>query len=190
MFKKQYQALIKSHTTIGLKPSYNQEKVGKIVEELLGLEKPILDMDAFKESFKEIYPESTSKPLNNSEIVKDSKIRFSAPTELKKGDLFIGYSINGKRRPFVVANVIDKDTCAAIPFTTTKDLYALVPCTSRFFDRPTNLTNQVHLVKTEFVQDNFIGVFDNNRALNKALSILQPQFPTLLKRKFNKSLTK
>jgi ribosomal protein S16 len=99
------------------------------------------------------------------------KFRKCKPSTIKKGDLFMGYSVNGKARPIVVAKIV-KDLAYCICLTTTEDEYTLMPHNSRFLDEGF-LTNSFILVKTKYIKDNFLGVMDDTRTLNKAIKIIK-----------------
>lgn len=93
--------------------------------------------------------------------------------KIKKGDIFLGFSINGKERPYVVAKVVG-DMVLAIALTTTPDMYALIPYTSRFF-RDGYICNSFTKVRLDFVTSKFVGIMENTRVLNKAIKLITEQ---------------
>lgn len=98
------------------------------------------------------------------------KFKVGRPTKIKKGDAFIGHSVNGKQRPFIVYKVLG-DMTLVIPLTTTNDAYALIPHNSRFFEEG-YLCNHFCTVRTDFIHKRFIGMFDDNRSINKAAKLI------------------
>lgn len=113
--------------------------------------------------------------LNSKESVVNEQapvltFKVARPKTLKKGDLFIGHSVNGKQRPFVVYKVMG-DMALTIPLTTTEDAYALVPHNSRFSEKGF-LCNHFAVVKTEYILKRFVGMFDDNRSINKAAKLI------------------
>lgn len=140
--------LIVKHSGNGIKDTYTLKQVRHLV---FGM----------KSLIKQESPEPTIK-FNRSNIVK-----------IKKGDLFTGMSINHKARPYVVAIVRD-DMAYCIPLTTTEDEHSLLPHKSRFL-KAGFYCNSFTVVKTSFVLENFKGVMDDNRNLNKAIKLITKQ---------------
>ena len=93
--------------------------------------------------------------------------------KVKKGDIFTGTSINHKVRPYVVALVRD-NLAYCIPLTTTEDEYTLLPHKSRFL-KPGFYCNSFIVVKIDYITENFGGVMDDNRNLNKAIKLITKQ---------------
>ena len=98
------------------------------------------------------------------------KFKKANPTSLKKGDLFLGFSVNCKGRQMVIAKIV-KDMAYCISLTTTKDEYALIPHESRFLEEGF-YCNSFTVVKLEYIKKNFIGIMDDTRNLNKSAKLI------------------
>ena len=98
------------------------------------------------------------------------KFKKANPSRLKKGDLFLGFSVNGKGRPMVIAKIV-KDMAYCISLTTTKDEYALLPHESRFLEEGF-YCNNFTVVKVEQIKKNFLGIMDGTRNLNKSVKLI------------------
>lgn len=90
---------------------------------------------------------------------------------IKKGDVFMAFGINGKRRPFVVAQVVTNGVYA-IPLTTKQDAYTLIPHHSRFLSTG-YFANYFIFVKKEVVGSGFYTILDDTRTLNKAIKLIK-----------------
>lgn len=99
------------------------------------------------------------------------KFKSSKPSKLKKGDLFLGFSVNGKGRPMVIAKIVG-DTAYCIALTTTEDEYTLIPHQSRFLE-PGFYCNNFILVRTSQITKSFLGIADDTRNLNKAIKLIK-----------------
>ena len=98
------------------------------------------------------------------------KFKKDNPTSLKKGDLFLGFSVNGKGRPMVIAKIV-KGMAYCISLTTTKDEYALIPHESRFLEEGF-YCNSFTVVRMEQIKKNFLGIMDDTRNLNKSVKFI------------------
>jgi hypothetical protein len=107
------------------------------------------------------------------------KFKRCKPNHIKKGDLFLGFSVNGKGRPVVVAKIV-KDIAYCIALTTTEDEYTLMPHNSRFLEEGF-FSNSFMVAKTSYIKQNFIGVMDDTRTLNKAIKIIKEKVKADLK---------
>lgn len=139
--------LIVKHGGCGIRDSYTLKQVRHLV-------KGIKDLKL-----------ANTTPAPSVPTVKKLK-----PSYIKKGDIFMGASINHKNRPFVVA-VVKNDMAYCIPLSTTDDEYSLIPHNSRFLE-PGFYGNSFLLVKADQIMDNFRGVLDDNRTLNKAIKLI------------------
>lgn len=99
------------------------------------------------------------------------------PDIIKKGDIFTASDLLGKKRPYVVAKVF-KENVFAIPLTTRNDEYALIPYHSRFL-KPGFYGSQAFMCKKELVRQNFTGIMDDIRNLNKAIVKLRKVYEGL-----------
>lgn len=88
---------------------------------------------------------------------------------IKKGDV-IAYSLY-KKRPIVVIKIV-KDIVYGIPLSTTKDDLNLCSYTSRQF-KSGFFSKSIVCMQKEICKNNFIGTLDNNKDLNKAISLLK-----------------
>lgn len=91
--------------------------------------------------------------------------RLHCPDIIKKGDVYI--STHFKPRPHVIIKVC-KDKVYSIPLTTTNNEFVLCKCNSRFFTE-SYFSNQLTMVKISYFKNNFIGIYDNTRHLNKVI---------------------
>lgn len=91
---------------------------------------------------------------------------IEVPSKLKRGDVFSQHC-GVKKRPVVIVKVL-KDIVIGIPLTTNEDELAMTPHNSRFF-RGGWFTNQLITARIEYVEDNFLGVLDDNKSLNEAV---------------------
>ena len=98
--------------------------------------------------------------------------QYGRPRYLKKGDV-VSNGVGAKKRPCVVVKV-DKDFVYAIPLSTTEDELSLCASSSRFFDNGW-FTRGVSVVSTDYAIDNFIGVYDNIKLLNKAIKLTKEE---------------
>lgn len=136
-------------------------------------------MPSKKQILKEI-DDTGSKTFTKSEvkaIVNSLKKEISKPDRLKKGDVYVS-SVGGKRRPVVICRVLG-DIVIGIPLSTTEDVLNLMPFESRFVGHHF-MTKQLITSTYEHAMENFTGVFDNNRAINKAVKELKKFYDEVL----------
>lgn len=100
-----------------------------------------------------------------------TKVETNRPKFLRKNDVIIRVGsatrAEQKRRPYVVIKVL-KDKCLAMPLSTTEDELNLCESQSRFFGNGF-FTSHIVTIKIEDALDNFAGVYDNPRLVNKAV---------------------
>jgi hypothetical protein len=97
-------------------------------------------------------------------------------TFLKKGDV-IAYQLY-KSRPVVIIKVKHNENLAyGIPLSTTEDELNLCSYVSRQFGMGF-LGKSIICLKENLCLNDFIGTFDNNYCLNKAISMLKEIFST------------
>jgi len=136
---------------------------------------------------KEIMTEVEESPHSNFSkskvkvLINSIAERKSPPLKLKKGDVI---SINGgvKKRPCVIIKIINGVTYS-IPLSTTEDELNLIPFENRFFGHGWFSRSLVTCIYSVAISQ-FIGVFDDNRTLNKASNELFMEFEKI----FNKKL--
>lgn len=96
-----------------------------------------------------------------------------APSRLKKGDVY-GWDGGAKVRPCVIIKVM-KHVSYGIPLTTTLDEMVLMRSNSRFFGN-SYYSRAIECAKNDYIFDNFIGVHDNPKELNKAIKLIMDEF--------------
>lgn len=101
----------------------------------------------------------------------------SKPTKLKKGDVYIS-QVGVKARPIVICRVLG-DLVLGIPMSTTEDAMNLCTFDSRFFGSHF-FGKQLVTSTYEYAMENFVGVFDNNPALNKAVKLMKEFYNEVL----------
>lgn len=101
---------------------------------------------------------------------KDLK-EIQKPSEIKKGDAIINFE-GVKSRPCVVCKVLKDRTVLYIPLTSSENVHCLSESKSRFFGEGC-FTKSISVCTEEFAINNFIGVYDNMPALNKAIKELK-----------------
>jgi hypothetical protein len=125
--------------------------------------------------FKSEVLETITKPTYSQKEVRilvnsvTSSIK-SAPEYFKKGDVFYT-GVGTKRRPAIVVKVL-KDRVFAIPVTHEDGIFSLLTFHSRFLGDG-YLTNNIVSANILYVRENFLGVFDNNKALNQGIKLLK-----------------
>lgn len=123
---------------------------------------------------KDILATITKQTYNQSEVrylitsVKSEKVR--PPTRLKKGDVVVVAS-GIKTRPAVIIKVL-KETVVVIPLSSTEDSLNLLPFNSRFFGE-NYFSKYLMTVTKDYATEHFVGVFDCNRDLNKAIKLIK-----------------
>jgi len=96
---------------------------------------------------------------------------INKPSKLKKGDVLTTY-VGAKKRPAVIIKVLKDNTVLYIPLTSTESVHCFVEYSSRFWGEGC-FCNSYGVCTAEFALENFIGVFDNNSSLNKAIKKLK-----------------
>lgn len=99
-----------------------------------------------------------------------SSPKIEAPSEIRKGDIFISGS-GVKKRPCVIIK-IKKGMVFALPLTSTENVNNLVPYKSRFLGEGWFSNNYI-VTSEEHVRNNFVGVFDNTKCLNEGIKALR-----------------
>lgn len=108
----------------------------------------------------------------------DSLKLVTPPTKIKKGDTFIHYS-GKKARPCIVIKVLKGDRVVYMPLSSSKNMHNLNPFKSRFFGEG-YFSNAISICSTEFVQKQFVGIFDNPKALNLAIKEINQFYKGIL----------
>jgi len=89
------------------------------------------------------------------------------PQYIKKGDV-IRLHQGSKPRPCVVTKVLKDRTVLFIPMTSTENIHCMTPFKSRFFGEGCFCRN-FDICTEEKAIENFVGVFDNMKAVNQAI---------------------
>lgn len=92
------------------------------------------------------------------------------PNIFKKGDM-VSNGVGVKKRPCVVVKVC-REMLYMIPLSSTKDVLNMCESKSRFMEDG-YFSAGMSVVTVEYAQENFIGVYDNNKLLNIAIKKLK-----------------
>lgn len=115
--------------------------------------------------------DSSVKSYGKEVVVKmlkalEKRETFRPPSRLKKGDVFTD-RVGSKVRPVVIAKVVG-DTVTGIPLSTTEDELNLMESSSRFFG-DSYFSKGIVVAKYSYAMEYFIGVYDNEKLLRKAI---------------------
>ena len=112
------------------------------------------------------YEKGDCKDINELFLwIKTADLKTRQPTSYRKGDVFILHD-GFKKRPFVLYKK-KKDCYILIPLTTTKDEMHIGSYKSRFL-RDGFFSITIKAAKQNHLEDNFICVFEDMKALNNA----------------------
>lgn len=100
-----------------------------------------------------------------------SKKAHFRPTYIKKGDVITCHQ-GVKSRPSVIIKVQKDGTCIYIPLTSTENVHCMTESKSRFFAEGC-FSKSFSVCTQEFALDNFVGVYDNMKYVNKAIKELK-----------------
>lgn len=91
------------------------------------------------------------------------------PTKIKKGDIItVGGNTVVKSRPAIVVKVLKDRTVLYIPATSTDNVHCMTPFTDRFLKEGC-FSRTLSVCTEDYALENFSGVFDNMKALNRAI---------------------
>lgn len=110
---------------------------------------------------------------------KQVKNNVQRPIYIKKGDVIISFE-GKKARPSVIVKVLKDKTLLHIPLTSTENMHCMTPFKSRFFGEGC-FTRAMSSCSEEYAIENFVGVFDNMKALNLAIKDFKHLINTNLK---------
>lgn len=98
---------------------------------------------------------------------------FNNPSKILKGDIILLYNNTKgiKKRPAVVIKVL-KETVVVLPLTTTNDHNVLMRFNTRFKEE-NYISKNMNTLTIEYAKENHIGIFENRRALNKAIKLFK-----------------
>lgn len=99
------------------------------------------------------------------------RVENNRPSFIRKGDVII-LPEGAKTRPCVVVKVLKDRTVVYIPLTSTENVHCLTPYKNRFF-REGCFTKTFSVCTEETAIENFCGVFDNMKDLNRAIKELR-----------------
>ena len=105
-------------------------------------------------------------------IITSLTVLRQIPERIKKGDVII-IRMGVKSRPSVVVKVL-KDVFYVMPLTTTEDNMNLVETYSRIFGKG-YFSRAITAVDKEYAFNNWAGVYDNTRALNRAIKAIKKE---------------
>lgn len=117
---------------------------------------------------KEMFTKGEVKTFINSVLTADSK----SPKSFKKGDV-IANGVGAKTRPIVIIKVVGS-LLYGIPLSTTKDELNMSESKSRFMEDG-YFSKGISVVTFEYAIENFIGVYDNMKLLNNAISLMKSE---------------
>ena len=129
-----------------------------------------------KEDIIKIIKDSPHPSFSKSQcvaFVRGVRKESNPPSKLRKGDVY-GWNGGAKVRPCVIIKVL-ADVVYGIPMSTTEDEMNLMPYNSRFFGNGW-YSRAIECSKHQFVKDNFLGVHDNPKELNKAIKLIMDEF--------------
>lgn len=106
----------------------------------------------------------------------------STPNKLKFGDVFIDF-VGVKKRPCVIIKVIyEFGIVVSFPLSGTESPMNLIPYSSRFHDDGF-INNQLLTTPIEIAHEYFVGVFDNDKVLKRALKLHNKFYNSKIKTK-------
>jgi len=100
------------------------------------------------------------------------------PKIIKKGDVVLVHQ-GVKPRPCCVVKVVG-DTVCYIPLTSSDNIHCLSESSSRFWGDG-SFCKTFDICTLEYALDNFIGVYDNPKLLNRAIKELKEYITDMLK---------
>ena len=178
---KSLKSKLQTLTNRPLSGGYSQPEVldiiNKLTHEFTAKESIIEEVEVKQEELPVKKQDKTKDGETNQHNIKNTS-SYQDKIVIKRGDVFLGYSANGKKRPMVVLKKV-KDFYTCVPLTTTNDEYALIPHNSRFF-RSGFISKQILLIKRDIIINNFAGVLDDNKTLNQAIKTLKIDYPNFL----------
>ena len=105
-----------------------------------------------------------------TELVKKiNTLAGNSPKYIKKGDVFMD-GVRSKKRPYVVIKVLG-DICLSIPLSTCEDEINLYPSKSRYW-LDGWFSKSIMSVKSSYVMSFHVGVYDNDKRLQKAIDCM------------------
>lgn len=151
----------------------NKEKINKVME--LEIKDPPHEK-LKKDLIAKFTPQSTYIGSHVRKVLMDSDFKVlkensQPPKYIKKGDVIV-LPQGKKNRPTVVAKVLKDRTIVVIGITSTNNIHCQTPFKSRFFGDGC-FCKGFDVCDEEKVIQNFIGVFDNTKALNQAIKDLK-----------------
>lgn len=93
------------------------------------------------------------------------------PTYIKKGDVFISQE-GAKNRPCVVLRILKDRTIIYTTLTSSDNIHCLSESSSRFFKEGC-FCKTLSVCTEQYALDNFVGVYDNMKAVNNAIKELK-----------------
>lgn len=94
--------------------------------------------------------------------------QINKPSEIRHGDVIVVNSVSQKCRPCVIVKVLKDRTCIYIPLTSTDNIHCMTQFKSRFFGEGC-FSRSLSVCSEEFAIENYVGVFDNMKAVNSAI---------------------
>lgn len=93
------------------------------------------------------------------------------PSIIKKGDAIVVQE-GAKTRPCIVAKVLSDRTVIYIALTGSENVHCMTPFKSRFFSEGC-FSRSFSVCTEEYALENFVGIFDDNKTLNRAIKDLK-----------------
>ena len=116
-------------------------------------------------------PTSTYSGKQIAHIIGNTSLKIldivNKPTEIKKGDV-ISVKTASKVRPAVVTKVLKDRTILYIHLTSSENIHCMTPSKSRFFGEGC-FTYGFSICSEQYAIDNFLGIYDNMKAVNQAI---------------------
>lgn len=96
------------------------------------------------------------------------------PSKIKKADVFTVKTAS-KTRPAVVLKVLKNRTVIYCHLTSTENIHCMTPYDNRFFGKGC-FSYSFSICTEEYVIENFIGLFDDIKTVNRAIKDLKEFF--------------
>ncbi len=104
-------------------------------------------------------------------LIEGTKLHLPSPKFLKKGDIYTDSMGGGKRRPIVII-AVNTEIVFGIALSCTPTVLTMsIKATDRFLDRECSFTYGIICTQYDVALYRFCGIFENTRALNKAIKL-------------------
>lgn len=99
---------------------------------------------------------------------------INKPSKIMVGDCILSYE-GVKSRPSVILKVLKDGTCIYATLTSSENIHCFIPFNSRFFGEGC-IGKSLNICTHEFALEHFIGLFEDNKAINSAKKELKRFF--------------